>query len=69
MELARQSLDVFIGFVLEYEVSRPDHAHRVRRALMSMAEDVPVEGADFDLTSDSMMSQLDQFESQRTGRV
>lgn len=63
LELAKQSLDVFVGFVLEYSINSSDYAHQKREAMMKMAEDMPIDGADFDAQAGNMMSQLDALEN------
>lgn len=62
--MARESLDVFLGFVLEWEVQGNEFAHKKREALMSMATDRPVEGADFEaqVSSQSMLAQMDDLD-------
>lgn len=62
LELAKQSLDVFVGFVIEYSINSSDYAHQKREAMMNMAQDTPVEGANFDAQAGNMMSQLTEME-------
>lgn len=70
-ELARASLDEFIGHVLWYMVNSSDYAVQKREALTTALRGEAIEDSD-GLTirkASNMMDQLEDFESWRTSRV
>lgn len=62
--MARQPLDAFLGFVLEYSINCSDYAHQKREAIYSTIEGAPPEGSDFSTVAGSMYDELDQLERQ-----
>jgi hypothetical protein len=63
-ELAREPLDVFLGFVLEYSINSSDTAPQKREAIFAVMYNEPVAGAGFDSQAASMYDDLDQLEQQ-----
>jgi hypothetical protein len=54
-ELAKSSLDDFLGFVLYYNVNGSDQAHAKREAVYKVLYDEPVDTGEFNLGTVSSM--------------
>lgn len=62
-ELAKSSLDEFLGFVLDYSINGSDYAHQKREALYKAVYDEPVNDDEFSMqTVSSMNAELEALE-------
>lgn len=68
-ELARASLDDFLGFTVHHYVNGSDYSSQKREALWKTLYNEPIEGAEFEVQADSLQKELDALQKKLSGSL